>query len=117
MTESLPTGAIAWELRDAAGAGIRVMVAGRFTGLQSLGASQRPMWAIAEHESAEEAAKAAVRATEYEEGRGSGSTLTSGPTEVVVHPVEAQALRNHGVIPPPLRARIFTALYRNRAAA
>lgn len=111
-----PTAAVVWEITNTEGKGMRIMVAGRFLGYQTIGgASQRPMWTIERHAAASLAAARAVTITEQQEREG--GSLLCDPLEVVVHEPEAAALGTHAVIPPPLRARIYTALHRRRMAA
>jgi len=109
--------AVCWEMAATMKGveGFRVIIADRFLLTQTLDTgNERPRWVIEDCANAAQANQRAVAVTEFVE-QEYAAKLVVAPMEVVVHDAEVGALRQGGMIPSALRARVFTAFHRTRA--
>lgn len=111
------TRAIVWEmaLYDSGTVnGVRLMVSGSTLAVQELRqTTQRPRWRVEHYDSVQDAIAMAQAYTQKAEEEHK-ATMTVNPVEVMVHPAEYDRLQPGVPIPPSLRARLFTALYRKK---
>ena len=110
--------AVCWEMSasEKGVEGFRVIVAGHYLLTQTLSVgNERPLWAVEDCGSAPQASQRAVSVTEFVEKEYSAKLIVN-PSEVVIHDAELAALRQGGKIPSALRARVFTAFHRSKAA-